>query len=86
MVDKYRAPFGTYTGAQIAVQVAQTEIINNIISLAALYGITLVAAGTFTTDGTASVPDFNKISEQERRQLARELGALCVVIDAMPIA
>ncbi len=75
------APFGTYTGAQIAVQVAQDEIIANLNSLKALF-----TSGTVADDGSSNAhPDFDKIPPEAGAKLASEIDALIVVIDAMPI-
>ena len=75
-------PFGTYTGAQVAIQVAQDEIIANINSLKALF-----SSGTVADDGSSNAhPDFDKIPPEAGAKLAAEIDAMIVVVDAMPIA
>jgi len=76
------APFGTYTGAQIALQVTQDEIIANLNSLKGLF-----TAGDVTDDGASHPhPDFDKIPPEAGAKLAAEIDAMIVVIDAMPVA
>lgn len=75
------APFGTYTGATVAVQATQDEIIANLNSLKALIPDPSVGA-----DGVAPAhPDFIQIVPGAARLLRDEIDALIVVVDAMPI-
>lgn len=74
-------PFGTYTGATVAVQATQDEIIANLNSLKALF-----TSGTAADDGSTNAhPDFDKIPPEAGNKLAAEIDALIVVVDAMPI-
>ena len=76
------APFGTYTGATVAIQATQDEIIANLNSLKALF-----SSGTVSDDGSSNAhPDFDKIPPEAGNKLAAEIDALIVVIDAMAIA
>lgn len=75
------APFGTYTGATIAVQATQDEIIANLNSLKALIPDPSVGA-----DGVAPAhPDFGQITPGAAALLREEIVQMIVVIDAMPI-
>jgi len=92
MTDKYvpssaNTAFGTYASTQAASAAAQTEIVDGIQSLAALFGITISDAGAITGyTGTADHPDFNKISDATRVALARELSALATAVEARATA
>ena len=74
-------PFGTYTGATIAVQATQDEIIANLNSLKALIPEAGVGA-----DGVAPAhPDFGMIHPATADKLRAEIDSLITIVDAMPI-
>lgn len=75
-------PFGTYTGAVVATQAAQDEIIANLNSFKALIPEPGVGA-----DGTPPAhPDFGMINPATAEKLRAEIDAMITVIDAMPVA
>jgi len=78
MTNTYKAPFGTYTGAEICSAAAQAEIIANINSLRSLV--------TADAGEAPAHPDFGKIDPAMAAKIDAELAAMIVVIDAMPTA
>lgn len=92
MSDEFGGDFGNYANISgIIVAAVQTELGEELIKFAALYGITLVAtegaAGTFTLLESADSPhpDFDKIAVEVRTQMGEELIAFWDAIDAAPI-
>ena len=76
------APFAAYTGATVAVQVTQDEIIANLNLLKDLIGDPSVGA-----DGVAPAsPDFIQVAPGAAALIRAEIDAMIVVVDAMPIA
>lgn len=75
-------PFGTYTGAVVATQNAQDEVIANLNSLKALIPEPGVGA-----DGVAPAhPDFGLINPATAEKLRAEIDAIITAVDGMPTA
>lgn len=75
-------PFGTYTGAQVAVQTTQDEIIANLNSFKAL----IPAPGAVSSGSAPASPDFGMIPPATAEKLRAEIDSMITVVDAMPIA
>lgn len=95
MPNTYQPPsvFGTYTSVEVVSAAGQAEIVAGLITLVALLGATMSAAGAITnwnapqsTGAAAAPPNFNHIPEATRRLIINEIAAAAVAIEAMPTA